>query len=331
MTPSAIATTTAASATSVAAASAPVNCRKTIAAATTSVTPIPIREMTAGRDSRGRPRASGSGGGAGGGHRRCVAGVAAQPDGLAPVQPRRARAAARLAPDQRAAGGDEHERPGQRVGERQPERAERQQDRDEQEADAEPDLERGAAVAPACAARRSGAACSSLPSAGHEHPRQHVGDEPEAAGERRRGEGDPQQQRIDVEPPAEALADAGHHAVARVAAQLAQRRRPLASGSRPCGAARDHPRRDSPLASRTAPTTANAIGAIAPKFSRSVPLRSSSSTMPNATSASPATSDSGSKPRARAHHAADRAGALLPLRASRVSRSHGGPLWRVPS
>ncbi len=51
MTPKAIATTSAASATSVAAASAPVNCRKTIAAAMTSVTPIPMREMTAGRDS----------------------------------------------------------------------------------------------------------------------------------------------------------------------------------------------------------------------------------------------------------------------------------------
>ena len=61
ITTSAIATTSAASATSDAAASAPLICRNTIAAVITSVTPIPIREMTAGRES---PWSSNSGSGA---------------------------------------------------------------------------------------------------------------------------------------------------------------------------------------------------------------------------------------------------------------------------
>ena len=80
MTTSAIATTIAASATSVAAASAPVNSRKTIAAAITSVTPMPIREMTAGRDSplpASRPAASAGRAGRGGAPAvaACVPGV----------------------------------------------------------------------------------------------------------------------------------------------------------------------------------------------------------------------------------------------------------------
>ncbi|HWI08283.1 MAG TPA: hypothetical protein VNT54_12310 [Solirubrobacteraceae bacterium] len=43
-----------------AAAGAPLNCRNTMAAATTSVTPMPIREMTAGRDSPGASCGSGA-------------------------------------------------------------------------------------------------------------------------------------------------------------------------------------------------------------------------------------------------------------------------------
>jgi hypothetical protein len=177
-------------------------------------------------------------------------------------------------------------RPGQRVGERQPEPAERQQDRDDEEADADADLERGAPVTPAAllGRRDRGGGIGALDR--QQPPGEQVGDDAEAAGERRRAEDDAQQQRVDVQALAEPLAHAGDHAVVRVAAQVAQGRRAAGGGHRHVA----HSRLVSPVASRTAPTTANAMGAMEPKLRSIVSVRSSSSTMPNAASTQPATS-----------------------------------------
>ena len=136
MTPNTSATTTAASTTSRAAPSAPVVCRKTIPAAMTSATPMPVREMSAARDwrraapapprsgrkMRRRPRSA----------RRSAA--------LRPSD--RRGAARRPMPDQRAAGRDERPRPDDHIGEREPQLAKGEQDGEQEESDAQPDLDR---------------------------------------------------------------------------------------------------------------------------------------------------------------------------------------------
>ena len=184
ITPKAIATTSAASDDVGRGGERAAELQEDDAAAITSVTPIPMREMTAGRDSPA----------AGAQHRR--RGRAARSARAAARFGDRVGAAGRAVPDQRAAGGDEHERPDQQVGERQPERAEGEQDGEQQEAGAERDLDR-AAPAPAAASARAPSVARAL-LGGQQDPRQHVGDEADAAGERRRGEHDPQQQRIDA-------------------------------------------------------------------------------------------------------------------------------------
>jgi hypothetical protein len=141
---------------------------------------------------------------------------------LAQVPARRPRPPDGLAPDERATRRDEHERPRQRVGEGQADLAEGQQQRHHEAADAERDLEGGTPVARGAQLGRGDRRRRVGPLGRHEHPGQDVGHEAEAAGERRRAEDDPQQQRIDVQAPAQPLADAGDHAVLRIAPQVAQ-------------------------------------------------------------------------------------------------------------
>ena len=119
----------------------------------------------------------------------------------------------RLAPQQRGARGDEHDRPDQGVRRPEAERAEGQQRAEDEQADTEGDLDR-AAPGEAPAPEHGGALVG-----GQEHPGERVEGDPQPAGERDADERRPDEQRVDAELAREARAHPGDDPVRGVAAQ----------------------------------------------------------------------------------------------------------------